>query len=77
MTNVLRGLCIMSAWHFVDLIQGEGKILVQFSECPNVSPRDTSSHIPGGCSAGCSVYVLKKCHSSGYYQESKWNVNYE
>lgn len=64
MTNVLRGLCIMSAWHFIGLIQGEGKILLQFSELPNVSSRDTSSHIPGVCSAGYSVCVLKKCHSS-------------
>lgn len=73
---MLRGLCIMSAWHFIDLIQGEGKILVQFSECPDVSSRDTSSHIPGVCSAGYSVYVLKKC-SSGYYRKIKWNINYE
>lgn len=77
MTNVLRGLCIMSAWHFIDLIQGEGEILGQFSEHPNVSSRDTSSHIPGGCSAGYSVYVLKKSHSSGYYQNTKCNVNCE
>lgn len=47
----------MSAWHFIDLIQGEGKILEQFSECPNVSSRDTSSHVPGVCSAGYSVCV--------------------
>lgn len=56
---MLRGLCIMSAWHFIDLIQGEGKILLQFSELPNVSSRDTSSHIPGVCSAGYCVCVLK------------------
>lgn len=67
----------MSAWLFMGLIQGGGKILVQFSEHPNVSSSDSSSHIPGVCSAGCSVLVLKKCHSSGYYQKTRWNVNYE
>jgi len=37
----------MSALHFIDLIQREDKILVQFSEHLNVSAEETSGYSPG------------------------------
>lgn len=44
---MLRKLCITSALHFIDLIQGEGKILIKFCEHLNASAREMSSYNPG------------------------------